>query len=84
MDYISERVLLFTITGVIGFLGWVIRHQWLKVDTLKERITKNELEITRQRQENSELYNNIKRIDTNIDRLFDKVDKLLDIMRSEK
>ena len=80
----TEQFVQYFLYGILGLFGWVVRHQWVKVETLKDQLNAVKVELAKQKQENSELYNNIKRIDTNIDRLFEKIDTLLDLVKSKK
>jgi peptidoglycan hydrolase CwlO-like protein len=80
----SEELVQYLIYALLGFIGWVVQRQWVKVETLKDKVNKVEVELAKQKQENSELYNNIRRIDTNIDKLFDKIDTLLDLVKTKK
>ena len=77
-------MLQYLLYGVLGMFGWLIKRQWVNVEMLKDKLNKLEVELAKQKQENSELYNNIRRIDTNIDKLFEKLDTLLDLVKSKK
>jgi cell division protein FtsB len=79
----TEALIMYVIYGSLALLGWIIRQQYLKLERLKDSVAKLDKELARQSQENSELYNNIKRIDINIDKLFDRVDKLLTLLNNK-
>lgn len=79
-----DQVFQYFLYGALGMFGWLIQRQWVKVEALKDKINKLEVELAKQKQENNELYNNVRRIDTNIDKLFDKLETLLDLVRSKK
>lgn len=73
-------VIQYIFYGVLGLVGWIIRNQWVKIEKIRDDVTKVQIELTKQKQENSELYNNIRRIDINIDKLFDKIEHLITIV----
>jgi peptidoglycan hydrolase CwlO-like protein len=77
----NEEIIQYLLYGVLGVGSWIIRQQWVKLESLKDQINRTQIELTKQSQENSELYNNVRRIDDNIDKLFDKIDTLLTIVR---
>jgi len=77
----NEDIIQYLLYGVLGVGSWIIRQQWVKLESLKDQINRTQIELTKQSQENSELYNNVRRIDDNIDKLFDKIDTLLTIVR---
>ena len=80
----TEDLVQYAFYAVLGFFAWVVQKQWMKLENLKDKVNRVEVELAKQKQENSELYNNIRRIDTNIDKLFDKIDTLLDLVQKGK
>jgi predicted nuclease with TOPRIM domain len=72
-----EDILQYALYAVLGIGGWLIRIQWQRIEDLREQLEDIRVDLATQSQENKELYSNVKRIDANIDKLFDKIDILL-------
>lgn len=72
-----DEVIQYLIYGIAGLGAFIIRSLWLRIEKLRDDIEDVRVEMAKQGKENMELYNNVSRIDANIDKLFDKIDQLL-------
>ena len=72
-----EEIIQYLIYGIAGLGAFIIRSLWLRIEKLRDDLEDVRIEVAKMSQENMELYNNVKRIDSNIDKLFDKIDQLL-------
>ena len=79
-----EQFVQYLIYIVLGLLGFILRAQHNRVEKLRSDVERLKVEIAKQDQQNMELYNNVKRIDSNIDKLFDKLDLVLDLIREDQ
>ena len=79
-----DQFVQYLIYIVLGLLGFILRSQHTRVEKMRNDVEVLKVEIAKQDQQNMELYNNVKRIDSNIDKLFDKLDLVLDLIRDEK
>ena len=68
--------------GAIGLGGLLLRTIWNRLERQKDRIDQLAITLAKNEQQNKELYNNISRLDKNIDSLFEKIDELLDDIRN--
>lgn len=78
-----EQFVQYLVYIVLGLLGFILKAQHSRQELMRRDIEKLKVELARQDQQNAELYSNVKRIDSNIDKLFDKVDQVLDLMRDD-
>ena len=78
-----EQFVQYLVYIVLGLLGFMLQAQHSRQELMRRDIEKLKVELARQDQQNAELYSNVKRIDSNIDKLFDKVDQVLDLMRDD-
>lgn len=76
-----EQFVQYLVYIVLGLLGFMLKSQHTRQEVMRRDIERLKVELARQDQQNAELYSNVKRIDSNIDKLFDKVDQVLDIIR---
>lgn len=68
--------------GALGLGGLLLRTIWNRLERQKDRIDQLAITLAKNEQQNKELYNNISRLDKNIDSLFEKIDELLDDIRN--
>ena len=76
-----EDLLQYLLYGGIAVLGMVLRTIWNRIEHQKQQLDQLAILLAKNDQQNKELYNNITRLDKNIDVLFDKIDELLNETR---
>ncbi len=79
-----EQFIQYLIYIVLGLLGFIMRAQHNRVENIRRDIEQLKVELAKQDQQNMELYSNVRRIDSNIDKLFDRIDQVLEILRVDK
>lgn len=78
----TELVVKYLIYALVGICGYVIRSHSKRLEDAEQKINRLKVELAKNSQQNNELYNNVKRIDSNIDKLFNRIDDLIDAVRS--
>lgn len=73
-----EDVIKYLVYVVMALGGYVLRSHAKRMDEVEKKVNRFQVDLAKNNQQNSELFNNIKRIDTNIDRLFDKMDQMFE------
>lgn len=76
-----ESLIQYILSAAIGLGGMLLRSIWNRLERQKGQLDELSISLARNEQQNKELYNNISRIDKNIDSLFNKIDELLDETR---
>lgn len=79
-----EQFVQYLVYIVLGLLGFMLKAQHSRQEMMRRDIERLKVELAKQDQQNAELYNNVKRIDSNIDKLFDKLDQVLDLIRDDQ
>ena len=78
----TEIILKYLVYGLIGLGGYIARSHAKRLEQAEIKINRLKVELAKNSQQNNELYNNVKRIDSNIDKLFNRIDDLIDAVRS--
>ena len=77
-----EELLQYIAWAAVGLIGYLLKTIWSRLDAQKQQLDELSITLAKNGEQNKELYNNISRLDKNIDLLFDKIDELLDETRS--
>lgn len=78
----TEIIIKYLLYVLVGLCGYMLRSHSRRLKEAEDKIQQLRVDLVKNSQQNTELYNNVQRIDSNIDKLFDKIDDLLDVIRS--
>ena len=76
-----EELVKYLVYVIMALGGFVLRTHAKKMEELEKKINRFQVDLAKKNQQNSELFNNIKRIDMNIDRLFEKMDQMFEELK---
>ena len=76
-----EELVKYLVYVIMALGGFVLRTHAKKMEELEKKINRFQVDLAKNNQQNSELFNNIKRIDMNIDRLFEKMDQMFEELK---
>ena len=76
-----EELVKCLVYVIMALGGFVLRTHAKKMEELEKKINRFQVDLAKNNQQNSELFNNIKRIDMNIDRLFEKMDQMFEELK---